>query len=131
MEESVILVSSFVVLVGLCLIFPNRSFDTIELDLIESKWNQSPLLLKIVYPLCCISGFVFVLVSLIYLMFREHWLFIGVYIVGTLIAALVAFILKLFLAPSYNSHALYNGIIVQRVAVIILIITGMTLLLVL
>ena len=130
MEVSAILISSFVVLVGLQLCVPetsNGKEGEFEKGVIEQFWTQNPLL-RIVYGLCNIFGVVFVLGFVAYLVFTEHWWYIGIYILGLIIARIVAFILRIVLIPLYKKvSSIYAQVLVQRISGIIIILIGMLL----
>ena len=131
MEVSTIIISSFIVLIGLQLCVPETPNGKFEADLIEKYWTQNPLL-RIVYGFLNIIGVVFVLGFLIYLTFTEHWWYIGVYIGGLILAKAFAFIFKLILMPFYKRvNSIYADVVVQRVAGVIIIIIGMLLAIVL
>ena len=131
MEVSTILISSFIVLIGLQLCVPETPNGKFEADLIEKYWTQNPML-RIVYGFLNIIGVVFVLGFLIYLTFTEHWWYIGVYIGGLILAKGLAFIFKLILMPFYKKvNSIHAEVVVQRVAGMFIIIIGMLLAIVL
>lgn len=130
MEVSTILISTFIVLVGLQLCVPETSKGKegeFEKGVIEKFWTQNPLL-RIVYGLCNIFGVVFVLGFVGYLVFTEHWWYIGIYILGLTLARIVAFILRIVLIPLYKKvSSIYAQDLVQRIFGIIIILIGMLL----
>ena len=126
MEVSAILISTFIVLIGLQLCIPETPNGKFESDVIEKFWTKSPML-RIVYGFFNIIGVLFVLGFLIYLTFSEHWWYIGVYIGGLILAKIVAFILRLLLMPLYKRvNCIYAEVVVQRIAGLSLIILGMS-----
>lgn len=131
MEVSAILFTSFIVLVGLQLCIPETPNGKYEANLIEKFWTQSPSL-RIVYGLSNILGVVYVLGFLVYLVFTEHWWYIGIYIAGLLLAKVAAFVLRLLLIPLYKKvSSIHAEVVVQRVVGVFIVILGMFLTLVL
>jgi hypothetical protein len=131
MEVSTILICTFVVLVGLQLCLIDTPTGKLEKSVTESNWTDSPWL-RIIYSLCNLLGVIFVLGFLGYLVFTEHWWYLGVYLAGLVLARLVAFVLSLLLRPLYIMvNDIYGNVFVQRVVGIIIIIVGMLLFLVL
>lgn len=127
MEVSTILIASFIALVGLQLCVPETPNGRFEANVIERFWTQSPLL-RIIYGLVNIIGVIFVLGWLIYLVFKEHWWYVGVYLSGLVLAKVIAFILRIILIPCYKKvSSIHAEVVVQRVIGIIIIILGMTL----
>ena len=125
MDTFSILTASFIVLVGLQLCVPEAPNGKFEANLIEKYWTDNPLL-RIVYGLLNIIGVIFVLGFVVYLMFSEHWWYIAVYIVGLILAKLVAFIFRLILTPCYKKvNSMYAQVVVQRIVGITFILLGM------
>ena len=130
MEVSTVLISTFIVLVGLQLCVPetpNGKEGEFEKGVIEQFWTKNPLL-RIIYGLCNILGVVFVLGFMGYLVFTEKWWYIGVYVLGLILAKFVAFILRILLIPLYKKESsIYAQVLVQRIFGIIIILIGMIL----
>ena len=69
---------------------------------------------------------------LVYLVFTEHWWYIGIYIAGLLLAKVAAFVLRLLLIPLYKKvSSIHAEVVVQRVVGVFIVILGMFLTLVL
>lgn len=120
-----LLIGTFVSLIGLKLCIPETPNGKFEADIIEKFWTHSNIL-RIVYGLCNIIGVIFVLGVAGYMTFFKHWWYILVYIGAVLGAMLIAFIFRLLLIPFYRlCNEIYREVVVQRICGIIIIIIGM------
>lgn len=130
MDISLILWTSSLALVGLQLCEPENPNGRFEAKLIEKYWTHNPLL-RIFYGLSNILGVIFVLGTVGYLTFTEHWWYLGVYVGGLILAKLIAFLLRLLLYPLYrlsNDFSSFAEIKVQRVVGSLMVLVGIVLL---
>ena len=94
MDTSLVLLTSFVALLGLQMCVAENPNGRFEAQMNEQYWTQNPLL-RIFYGLSNIAGAIFVLGMIGYLTISEHWWYIVVYLVAVPVAKLLAFICKL------------------------------------
>ena len=94
MDTSLVLLTSFVALLGLQMCVAENPNGRFEAQLNEKYWTQNPLL-RIFYGLSNIAGAIFVLGMVGYLTISEHWWYLIVYLVAVPVAKLLAFICKL------------------------------------
>lgn len=87
------LIISFVALLGLQICVPENPNGKFEAQLNEKFWTENPYL-RLSYGLTNIIGALFVLGSVGYLTFCEHWWYIIVYIIALPIAKVLAYICK-------------------------------------
>lgn len=94
MDVSLVLLTSFVALLGLQMCVsenPNGRFEAQEKEL---YWTKNPLL-RVFYGWSNITGTIFVLGIVGYLTISEHWWYLIVYLVTLPVTKLLAFICKL------------------------------------
>lgn len=94
MDTSLVLLTSFVALLGLQMCVAENPNGRFEAQMNEQYWTQNPLL-RIFYGLSNIAGVIFVLGMVGYLTISEHWWYLIVYLVAVPVAKLLAFICKL------------------------------------
>lgn len=94
MDTSLVLLTSFVALLGLQMCVAENPNGRFEAQMNEQYWTQNPLL-RIFYGLSNIAGAIFVLGMVGYLTISEHWWYLIVYLVAVPVAKLLAFICKL------------------------------------
>ena len=94
MDTSLVLLTSFVALLGLQMCVAENPNGRFEAQMNEQYWTQNPLL-RIFYGLSNIAGAIFVLGMIGYLTISEHWWYLIVYLVAMPVAKLLAFICKL------------------------------------
>ena len=94
MDTSLVLLTSFVTLLGLQMCVAENPNGRFEAQMNEQYWTQNPLL-RIFYGLSNIAGAIFVLGMIGYLTISEHWWYLIVYLVAVPVAKLLAFICKL------------------------------------
>lgn len=94
MDTSLVLLTSFVALLGLQMCVAENPNGRFEAQMNEQYWTQNPLL-RIFYGLSNIAGAIFVLGMIGYLTISEHWWYLIVYLVAVPVAKLLAFICKL------------------------------------
>ena len=122
MNANTILISSFVVLIGLQLCAPERN-NKFVMKSNEMLWTNNPLL-RSIHGLCNLVGTVVVLGFTAYLTFSEEWWYILVYIGGFILAKIIAILIKLLLSPLYKNNP-SSEIRIQRIVGIILIVAGL------
>lgn len=127
MDTTVLMICSFISLVGLHLCYQNTPNGKWEADLIEKRWTNN-LYLRLFYAICCIVGCFFVLGTVGYLTFAVKWWYVLVYFGGFILAKFIAFLLRRILFPFYKmSNDFYAYVVVQRVVGMFLIILGIAL----
>lgn len=94
MDVSLVLLTSFVTLLGLQMCVAENPNGRFEAQMNERYWTQNPLL-RVFYGLSNIAGAIFVLGMVGYLTIAEHWWYLIVYLVALPVAKLLAFICKL------------------------------------
>lgn len=94
MDTSLVLLTSFVALLGLQMCVAENPNGRFEAQMNEQYWTQNPLL-RVFYGLSNIAGAIFVLGMVGYLTISEHWWYLIVYLVALPVAKLLAFICKL------------------------------------
>lgn len=94
MDTSLVLLTSFVALLGLQMCVAENPNGRFEAQMNEQYWTQNPLLRNF-YGLSNIAGAIFVLGMVGYLTISEHWWYIIVYLIAVPVAKLLAFICKL------------------------------------
>lgn len=94
MDTSLVLITSFVALLGLQMCVSENPNGRFEAQMNERYWTQNPLL-RVFYGLSNIAGAIFVLGMVGYLTISEHWWYLIVYLVALPVARLLAFICKL------------------------------------
>lgn len=94
MDVSLVLLTSFVALLGLQMCVDENPNGRFEAQMNEQYWTQNPLL-RMFYGLSNIAGVIFVLGMVGYLTISEHWWYLLVYLVALPVAKLLAFICKL------------------------------------
>ena len=127
MDTTILLISSFISLIGLQLCIPETPNGKFEADITEKYWTNNPLL-RIFYGISNIAGVLFVLGTVGYLTFAVKWWYVLVYIGGFILAKVIAFILRLVLSPFYKmSNEIHSHVVVQRVVGSFLILLGIVL----
>lgn len=94
MDTSLVLLTSFVALLGLQMCVAENPNGRFEAQMNEQYWTQNPLLRNF-YGLSNIAGAIFVLGMVGYLTISEHWWYIIVYLIAVPVAKLLSFICKL------------------------------------
>ena len=94
MDVSLVLLTSFVTLLGSQMCVAENPNGRFEAQMNERYWTQNPLL-RVFYGLSNIAGAIFVLGMVGYLTIAEHWWYLIVYLVALPVAKLLAFICKL------------------------------------
>ena len=94
MDVSLVLLTSFVALLGLQMCVAENPNGRFEAQMNEKYWTQNPLL-RVFYGLSNIAGAIFVLGMVGYLTISVHWWYLIVYLVALPVAKLLAFICKL------------------------------------
>ncbi len=94
MDTSLVLLTSFVALLGLQMCVPENPNGRFEAQMNERYWTQNPLL-RVFYGLSNILGVIFVLGMVGYLTFSEHWWYLIVYLIAVPVAKLLSFICNL------------------------------------
>ena len=94
MDVSLVLLTSFVALLGLQMCVAENPNGRFEAQMNEQYWTQNPLL-RMFYGLSNIAGVIFVLGMVGYMTISEHWWYLLVYLVALPVAKLLAFICKL------------------------------------
>ena len=116
METSVILLSSFVALVGLQLSVPDGDVEKMaDNGMMGCPWCPSPIL-KIIYGLSQLAGVAFCLGFAAYLTFAEHWWYLLVYIGGVMLAKVTAILLHIPLLPLFKlcDEGLFSDLRIKR-----------------
>lgn len=127
MDTTVLIICSFISLVGLQLCIPETPNGKFEAGVIEKLWTNNPLL-RIFYGISNIVGVLFVLGVVGYLTFAVKWWYILVYVGCTILARIIAFILRLTLSPFYKmSNEIHAHVVVQRIVGPFLILLGIAL----
>ena len=93
MDITIVLITSFVVLIGLQICVPENPNGRFEDQFNEKFWTQNPWV-RIFYGLSNIVGSFFVLGMVGYLTFSKHWWYFLVYLGALILAKLIALIFK-------------------------------------
>ena len=94
MDTSLVLITSFVALLGLQMCVSENPNGRFEAQMNERYWTQNPLL-RVFYGLSNILGVIFVLGMVGYLTISEHWWYLIVYLIAVPVAKLLSFICNL------------------------------------
>lgn len=94
MDTSLVLLTSFVALLGLQMCVAENPNGRFEAQMNEWYWTQNPLL-RVFYGLSNILGVIFVLGMVGYLTISEHWWYLIVYLIAVPVAKLLSFICNL------------------------------------
>ena len=121
MNINAILISSFIVLIGLQMCAPEKN-NKFAMRANEMLWTNS-FVLRSLHGLCTIVGTLVVLGFTIYLTFTEEWWYILVYIGGFILAKLIALLVKTLLSSFQKNTS--SEIKIQRMAGCALIIVGL------
>ena len=90
MNTSLVLITSFMALLGLQMCVVGNPKGSFEAQVNERFWTLNPLL-RIFYGLSNIVGVIFVLGMVGYLTILQHWWYLGVYFIAVHLAKYLAF----------------------------------------
>lgn len=115
METSLVLLTSFVALLGLQMCVPENPNGRFEAQMNERYWTQNPLL-RIFYGLSNLLGVFFVLGMVGYLTIKEHWWYLIVYLVALPITKILSFVCILVISLIWSTDlGMFSGIKKQRI----------------
>ncbi len=117
----VLLLTSFVALLGLKICVPENPNEEFEAQMNERFWTNNPFL-RIFYGLTNIVGVIFVLASVAYLTFVEHWWYFIVYIIALLIAKILALFCVCIISSIGKNNMGFSCIKKQRIVGCLIII---------
>ena len=127
MEISVVLILSFIVLVGLQISVPDGDVEKMaDSPGLGCPWCPSPIL-KIFYGIIQLIGVAFIIIIVLYLTFTEKWWYFLIYLAGLPLSKIVSLLLQIFLVPVYKKYefrVMYGGLRVKRLVGTLLIICG-------
>lgn len=108
MDSEILLLSSFISLVGLQFCVPKNEFEKLG----EAMWTNNPLI-KIFYGLNQLLGVVFVLGCVGYLTFTQKWwFFLLAYFVGLAVSSFLASLIQHFIDSLFIRRILGTIIII-------------------
>ena len=117
METSVILLLSFITLVGLQLCVPDGDIEKMADNAsLGCPWCPSPIL-KMLYGIIQLIGVAFIIIMVLYMTFAKDWWYFLVYIGGVILSKIGAIIFHIPLIPlfkKYSMGVMYGGLRVKR-----------------
>lgn len=126
MDISLILLTTFIALVGLQLCVPDGEGEKMA-DKFPHFWCENPWL-RMGYGLMQLIGVVFVLGMALFLTFTENWWYILVYLCGVIVAKFVALLIQVpigLLCGNMIEQHMYGGLRIKRLVGTILIVSSL------